>query len=72
MKNIRAKKKLAEMGRKLYSMRDSMAREYFLEEVWQQCFKAYPEKKTQDDTWYFSEVRITSMLSDVFEELEAA
>jgi hypothetical protein len=72
MKNITAKKKLAKMGRQLYSMRDGLKREYFLEEVWEQCFKAYPEKKTEDDSWYFSEVRISSMLSDVFEELETA
>ena len=70
MTNIQAKKKLLKMSDKLQKMPQSLEREYFIEDVWEQCFKAFPEKKTSEDNWYMSEVRMWDIIEDAIELLE--
>lgn len=70
MKNIREIKKLLKMSDKLQKMPGSLEREYFIEDVWNQCFKAFPEKKTSEDNWYMSEVRMWDIIEDAIELLE--
>ncbi len=79
MKNIRAKKKLIKMSKKLEKMLSQelrMNNEQLLEmadyedEVWKQCFKAFPEKKTEDDNWYMNNGRMWNIISDAYELVE--
>jgi hypothetical protein len=77
--NIRAKKKLIKMSEKLEKMLHQelhMNREqllemaYYEEEVWEQCFKAFPEKKTNEDIWYMNNMRMWNIISDAYEYVE--
>ena len=72
MTNIQAKKKLLKMSDKLQKMPQSLEREYFIEDIWEQCFKAFPEKKTSEDNWYMNEVRMWDIIEDAIELLEEA
>ena len=70
MKNIQAKRKLVKIAQQLVAMPQSLEREYFIEDVWEQCFKAFPEKKTSEDNWYISEVRMWDIIEDAIELFE--
>ena len=70
MKNIQAKRKLVKMAQQLVAMPQSLEREYFIEDVWEQCFKAFPENKTSEDNWYISEVRMWDIIEDAIELFE--
>ena len=70
MENIQAKKKLLKMSDKLQKMPQSLEREYFIEDVWEQCFKAFPEKKTNEDNWYIDEFKMWDIIEDAIELLE--
>lgn len=80
MKNIRAKKKLIKMSLDLEKMLSQELRmnseqllemAYFEEEVWKQCFKAFPEKKANEDIWYMNNGRMWSLISDAYELVES-
>ena len=43
---------------------------YYEEEVWEQCFKAFPEKKTNEDIWYMNNMRMWNIISDAYEYVE--
>ena len=72
MTHIQAKKKLLKLSDKLQKIPDSLEREYLIEDVWEQCFKAFPEKKTSEDNWYISEVRMWNIIEDAIGLLEEA
>ena len=70
MSNIREIKKLLKMSDEIVYMRQKYNIECDIEDLWEQCFKAFPEKKTNEDNWYIDEFKMWDIIEDAIELLE--
>lgn len=72
MKNIQAKKKLLKMSDKWMKrgMNPNFDEDDFLEEMWNVAFKAYPDMKTAEDSYYVSMGKLSNIVDIAHDELE--
>ena len=72
MKNVQAKKKLIKMSDKWMArgMNPNFDEDDYLEEMWSVAFKAYPDMKTAEDSYYVSMSKLSNMVSIAHDDLE--
>jgi hypothetical protein len=72
MKNVQAKKQLIKMADKWMKrgMNPGFDEDDYLEEMWSVAFKAYPDMKTAEDSYYVSMSKLNNIVSIAHDELE--
>ena len=74
MANIQAKKKLIKMAGKWMKrgMNPNFDEDDYLEEMWSVAFRAYPNMKTAEDSYYVSMSKLSNIVDIAHDELEEA
>lgn len=74
MANIQAKKKLIKMADKWMKrgMNPNFDEDDYLEEMWSVAFRAYPNMKTAEDSYYVSMSKLSNIVDIAHDELEEA